>query len=89
MKELCDNTVRIENQVLQTGLKLVKIWEHDFDNNKDMKSTKLTEFYLIEPPKLRDAFYRGRTEPIKLLKNFQKYTEKGKNILMFVHFIQL
>ena len=47
MNELYENTVRIENQILQTGLKLVKIWEHEFDNNKDMKNTKLNEFDLI------------------------------------------
>ena len=80
MKDLYENTVNIENKIKQTGLNLVQIWEHEFDNNKDMKNIILDEVDLIEPPKLRDAFYGGRTEPIKLLKNFQKYNETGKYI---------
>ena len=70
MKDLYDRTVRIENKILQTRLKLVKICEHEFDNAKEKKNTNLTEFYLIESPQLRDAFYGGRTEPMKLLKTF-------------------
>jgi hypothetical protein len=45
-----------------------------------MKSTHLNEHDLVEPPKLRDALYGGRTEPIKLLKNFKNSNEVGKYI---------
>lgn len=80
MKDLYETTIKIENLIRSSGLNLVTIWEHDFDNDNDMKSTKLTEYDLVEPPRLRDAFYGGRTEPIKLLKNFDKDNEAGKYI---------
>jgi len=36
-----------------------------------MKATTLEEFDLVAPPKLRDGFYEGRCEPIKLIHDFK------------------
>lgn len=41
------------------------MWEHEFDSNKLMKNT-------VEPPKIRDCFYGGRCEPVKLIYDFKK-----------------
>jgi len=57
---------------------LITIWEHDFDKNKELKATTLEEFDLVEPPKLRDGFYGGRCEPIKLIYDFKNTNSKCK-----------
>jgi len=80
MHDLYKTISYIDNVIRSTGFNVVTIWEHDFDNDKDMKATNLNEYDLVEPPRLRDAFYGGRTEPIKLLKNFKKRNEKGNYI---------
>jgi hypothetical protein len=72
MKDLYKTTMDNDNLIRSAGFNLVTIWEHDFDNDKDMKNTQLNEYDLTEPPRLRDAFYGGRCEPVKLLKNFEK-----------------
>ena len=80
MSQLYQRTAQIDHIIRSAGFNLVTIWEHDFENNKEIKSIKLNEFDLVEPVKLRDAFYGGRTEPFKLLKNFKKFNEVGKYI---------
>jgi len=84
--DLYNTTTRIDNLIRSSGFNLVTIWEHDFDNDKDMKTTNLNECDLVEPPRLRDAFYGGRTEPMKLLKNLKSIMSL-QNILMCVLFI--
>ena len=79
MHILHENTLRIEDLIKSLGYNLVTMWEHEFDRNKDMKSIKLLERDLIEPPRIRDAFYGGRCEPVKLLHNFNEH-QKGRYI---------
>jgi len=45
-----------------------------------MKATILEEFDLVEPPKLREGFYGGRCEPIKLNHDFKNTNSRGKYI---------
>ena len=45
-----------------------------------MKNTKLYEKDLVEPPKIRDSFFGGRCEPIKLLYDFKAKNQKGRYI---------
>ena len=59
---------------------VITIWEHEFDGDKNLKSVTLEEFDLVEPPKLRDAFYGGRCEPVKLIYDFKNENEQGKYI---------
>jgi hypothetical protein len=66
MSDLYDATLKHE-EAIKNKYELVTIWEHEFDSNKDMTSITLSEYDLIEPPKYRDAFYGGRTEPFKLI----------------------
>ena len=80
MGYLYNRTKYIEDNLKSAGYKLVIIWEHDFDKNSLMKNITLTEYELIEPPKIRDSFYGGRCEPIKLIYDFNKKHEKGKYI---------
>ena len=47
---------------------------------KILKATTLEEFDLVEPPKLRDGFYGGRCEPIKLIYDFKNTNSRGKYI---------
>ena len=77
---LYQNTLRIENLIKSLGFNLITIWEHDFDNDREMKSTNLNTIDLVEPPKIRDSFFGGRCEPIKLLHNFKDNNQKGKYI---------
>ena len=79
MKQLYDITIRNET-ALKTKYNLVTIWEHEFDNDKEMSKIKLNEDELIEPPKIRDCFYGGRTEPTKLIHNFKQNNQKGRYI---------
>ena len=80
MTQLYQRTAQIDHIIRSAGFNLVTIWEHDFENIKEMKLINLNEFDLVEPVKLRDAFYGRRTEPFKLLKNFKKFNEAGKYI---------
>ena len=80
MHQLFEGTTRINGVILKAGYNLVTIWEHDFDSSKDMKNTILCERDLVEPPKIRDSFFGGRCEPIKLLHNFKVRNEKGRYI---------
>ena len=80
MSELQTKTAEIDKSIMDAGYKLVTICEHDFDNNKDMKNTTLTEYDLIESPKIRDSFFGGRTEPFKLIYDFKEKQEKGRYI---------
>ena len=81
MKYLFDRTSRIDQTIITHGYNLVTIWEHVFDKNVEMKNTKLTEYDLVEPPKIREnAFYGGRTEPFKLIYDFAKQNTRGKYI---------
>ena len=72
MYKLLENTTRIDNSIKNAGYNLETIWEHEFDSNKDMKSVTLDTRDLVEPPKIRDCFFGGRCEPIRLLHNFQE-----------------
>jgi len=40
----------------------------------------IDEYDLVEPPFLRNAFFGGRTEPFKLIKDFEQSNEQGKYI---------
>ena len=86
MEELHTKTVEQDEAIVAAGYKLVTICEHEFDINKDMKNITLTEYDLIEPPKIRDSFFGGRTEPFKLIYDFKEKQEKGRYIrcLQFV-----
>src|SRR5260221_60716 len=79
MSQLYETTMKID-ELIKTKCNLVTIWEHDFDKNKEMYKINLSEDDLIEPPKIRDVFYGGRTEPTKLIYNFKKYNNKGRYI---------
>ena len=78
MYELYDNTMKIEKAIKDAGYKLETIWEHDFDNNTEMKNISLSEYDLVEPPNIRDCFYGGRCEPIKLLHYCKSNGQKGR-----------
>jgi hypothetical protein len=80
MYKLFENTTKIDDAIKNAGYNLETIWEHEFDSNKDMKRITLDTRDLVEPPKIRDSFFGGRCEPIKLLHNFQEKNEKGKYI---------
>ena len=80
MEELHTKTVEQDEAIVAAGYKLVTICEHEFDINKDMKNITLTEYDLIEPPKIRDSFFGGRTEPFKLIYDFKEKQEKGRYI---------
>ena len=61
------------------GYKVVSIWEHDFDQQKEEESDVinfLDELNLPEPLNPRDDFKGGRVEPFKLLHN----VEEGEKI---------
>jgi len=87
MHDLYKTISYIDNVIKSFGFNLVTIWEHDFDNDQDITATNLNEYDLVQPPRLRDAFYGGRTEPIKLLKIFKNATKKA-SIMMCVPYIQ-
>ena len=71
----------IEKAFIDSGFKVITIWEHEFDADKEMKNTALDEYDLVEPPKIRECFYRGRCEPVKLIYDFKKKPgECGKYI---------
>ena len=76
---LYNKTHDIDN-TLRKVCNLNTIWEHEFDKNIAMTSIKLNNDDLVEPPKIRDCFYGGRTEPTKLIYNFKKHNQKGRYI---------
>jgi hypothetical protein len=78
MKYLLKRTESIEKAIKAAGYRIVTIWEHEFDNNKEMKNTTLEEYDLVEPPKIRDCFYGGRCEPVKLIQDFKANNTKGR-----------
>ena len=80
MYKLYENTLKIDTYIKEAGYNLETIWEHDFDSNKEMKGTILNVKDLVEPPQIRDAFFGGRCEPIKLLYNFKEKNQKGRYI---------
>jgi G:T-mismatch repair DNA endonuclease (very short patch repair protein) len=80
MKYLNTRTASIDDYLRSQGFNLETIWEHDFDRSKEMKAVTLDEYDLVQPPKLREAFYGGRCEPIKLIQDFKNNNEKGKYI---------
>ena len=43
-----------------------------------MRNMKLDEFDLVEPQKIRDGFYGGRCEPVKLIYDFDNKERRGK-----------
>ena len=59
------------DKLLKQYYNLVTIWEHDF---------KGYNISITPPLSLRDAFYGGRTEPFKLLKQFKDNGSRGKYI---------
>src|SRR5207244_81088 len=65
---------------IHTRYNLKTICEHDYDQHKEMKSAILNVKDVIEPPKIRDSFFGGRCEPIKLLYNFKDKNLKGRYI---------
>ena len=80
MGYLYQRTKNIE-EALKAKYNVVTIWEHEFDRNSDMKNVTLTEYDLVEPPKIREqGFYGGRCEPTKLIYNFEAKNTKGKYI---------
>jgi len=80
MKYLYKRTKSIEKVLQDEGFTIVTIWEHDFDRNKEMRATAIDEYDLVETPKIRDCFYGGRCEPVKLIYDFQKNSTKGRYI---------
>ena len=80
MKYLYNRTMDIDSFLRKSGYKVITIWEHEFDKDKNLKDVTLEEFDLVEPPKLRDAFYGGRCEPVKLIYDFKSKNEQGKYI---------
>jgi len=72
MNYLYKRTMAIDATIRAGGYKLITIWEHEFDKNKEIRNMKLDEFDLVEPPKIRDGFYGGRCEPVKLIKNVEE-----------------
>jgi len=45
-----------------------------------MRNMKLDEFDLVEPPNIRDGFYGGRCEPVKLIYDSDDEKRRGKYI---------
>jgi hypothetical protein len=45
-----------------------------------MQKIALDEYDVVEPPKIRDCFYGGRCEPVKLIYDFKKKNQCGKYI---------
>lgn len=80
MKYLLKRTEKIDEAIRAAGYNVVTIWEHEFDSNKEMKSTSLEDWDLVEAPKIRDAFYGGRCEPVKLIHDFARDNSKGRYI---------
>jgi len=80
MKYLYEGTMTIDNALRSAVCNLITIWEHEFDKHEEMKATTLEEFDLAEPPKLRDGFYGGRCEPIKLIHVIENTNSRGKDI---------
>ena len=80
MYELYEKTLRIDKILKEAGYNLETMWEHDFDTSKEMKQMTLDEYDLVEPPNIRDSFYGGRCEPIKLLHDFKSKGQKGRYI---------
>ena len=80
MYKLLEKTNRIDQAIRDARYNLETIWEHDFDDNKEMKYTILNFKDMVEPPKIRDSFFGGRCEPIKLLHNFVEKNQKGRYI---------
>src|SRR5271155_795862 len=73
--------MRINEAISIAGYNKKIIWEHEFfDNNKEMQNTKLHEKDLVEPPKIRNSFFGGQCEPIKLLYDFKSKNQKGRYI---------
>jgi len=54
----------IDAAIRAGGYKLIMIWEHKFDKNKEMRNMKLDEFDLVEPPKIRDGFMEAGVNPL-------------------------
>ena len=81
IKYLHNRNIQIDETIRKHRFNLVTIWEHEFDRNKEMSNTKLDEYDLVEPPKIRaDAFAVGRCEPIKLIYDFKSKETEGKYI---------
>src|SRR3989442_1559255 len=80
MYKLYDNTKRIDDAIKKAGYNLVTIWEHEFDSNMEMKNISLSEYDLVEPLSIRESFFGGRCEPIKLLHDFKTNNQKGRYI---------
>ena len=80
MHNLYENTISIDAKIKEAGYNLITIWEHAFDSNKEMKNMILNVKDLVEPPKIRDSFFGGRCESIKLLHNFKEKNQKGRYI---------
>jgi len=78
MNYLYKRTRAIDAAIRAGGYKLITIWEHEFDKNKEMRNMKLNEFDLVEPPKITDGFYGGRCEPVKLIYDFDNKERRGK-----------
>jgi G:T-mismatch repair DNA endonuclease (very short patch repair protein) len=72
MDELYQKTIQRE-KTIKRYYNLTTIWECEFDD----KCLQLNDPCLIKM-KQRDAFYGGRTEPIKLYHNFKKLGNKGR-----------
>jgi len=80
MYRLYEKTIKIDKAIKEAGYNLETIWEHEFDKNKEMKSISVGEYDLIEPPKIRESFFGGRCEPIKLLYDAKPKGKKGRYI---------
>ena len=82
MKYLYNRAIQIDETIRNHGFYLITTWEHEFDRNRDMINTKLDEYDLVEPPKIRaDAFAGDRKcEPIKLIYDFKSKETEGKYI---------
>ena len=76
MGELYNNTLRIEQEMIESGYRVVTMWECEFKSIKVMKKTIVDDFAGRLKP--RDAFYGGRTEPTKLHYDFKSKGQKGR-----------
>jgi hypothetical protein len=73
--------------LISTRQNLVTSWEHKFGSNLEMATTPLNEYNLVEPPKLRDAFSGGRTEPFRY--KILRLKMREVDALVFAAYMQL
>jgi hypothetical protein len=88
MYYLYNKTLEIDNEIIKKGYNLVTIWEHDFNTNKEMTNMSLSEYDLVEPPKIRIVFTVEEQNQLNYYIILKKKVKKV-NILIFVVYIPL